>query len=167
MANYTNYRVSSSLLDRANQKSDFGFWITNADATAFTTDPTVATSNPNVLMNAALALTQGIEAQRVVSGRLTVTPVTAPVGNDAVRSNKLAISMRDNVTGRIFTETIPVRDSSKYTLAPMSKHLLLTTAAGGTAVTQTLVTAINAHAVSVDNNAVTVISITAVGRAVI
>ena len=166
MANRTQYRIGSTIQGRDLKKSDFGFWITNADGTAFSTDPTVNTSNGNKLIVAALALQQGTELERRMTGALIVTDAVAPTANDAIRSSKLALSMKDKVNGRLFTETIPCRDSSKYNLAPHSKDLLLSVAAGGTAATEALVVAVNTTALSVDGNSVTLISIKLAGRAV-
>lgn len=153
---------SINLIDKAESISPVSFYISTADFAAHNTDQ--STGNVRDLASAIYALSLCEDFSETLTNTNNSIAPTAPTDDQAYKSSKLIVFFTDNVTGDKYTMTMPGRDPAAYNTYPLSKDVILTVAAGGTAAIETFITEFQTTAKSKAGNAVTVSKISIAGR---
>lgn len=139
---------SMTFIDRANKSS-----VQRVNTTTLTAGNIVAqTTAAGALLTDTSAMSLGTNTKSLLGNLTTNATPTIPTNNNALRSNKFAVSYHDTTTGDKFTTQIPVANFGAVTLLAGTKLVDLTVAPASTYKTdfEAFVQSEEAHSVVID-----------------
>lgn len=146
---------SMTFIDRTNRSS-----VQRVNSVTLTAGNIVAqTAAAAALLTDTVAMSLGTNTKSLLGNLTTNATPTIPTSNDALRSNKFAVSYHDTTTGDKFTTQIPVANFAATPMLAGTRLLDLTVTP-----TSTYVTDFVAFVKSEEGNNVAIDQIRAIGR---